>query len=87
MIRPLPKALAGYLAEHPDKFDEGWTEKDCSEGEDRPWSYWVYLRKGWANTAVEPWGGMHIIHESTVREVKRQFRLATRCECDDCKGS
>ena len=86
-MKPLPKALQAYLSKHPDKFDEGWTEKDYSEGDHKPWSHWVYLKKGWANTEVDPWGGMHIIHESSSREVRRQFKLAKRCTCDECKGS
>jgi len=85
-MKPLPKALHDYLAKSPDKFDEGWLEKDYSEGGNKPWSYWVYLKHGWANTEVDPWGGLHVIHESSVREVKRQFKLATKCICDDCKA-
>jgi hypothetical protein len=85
MEKPLPEKLKAFLSSYSDKFDEGWLEKDYSEGDDKPWSYWVYLKKGWANTEVDRAGGMHIIHESSVREVKRQFKLAQRCTCEDCK--
>jgi hypothetical protein len=85
MMKPLPKSLQSFLAKHSDKFDEGWTEKDYSEGDDKPWSYWVYLKKGWANLAQDPWGGLHIIHESSIREVKRQFKAIGPCKCDDCR--
>lgn len=85
--KPLPKALREFFAKHPDKFDEGWTEKDYSEGEDKPWSHWVYLKPGWANLSVEPFGGLHIIHESSAREVRRQFKEVGPCCCDDCKNS
>ena len=84
-MKPLPKTLLSFLQAKPERFDEGWLERDYSEGDDKPWSYWVYLQKGWANTEVDPAGGMHIIHESSIREVRRQFKLATRCSCDDCR--
>lgn len=83
--RPLPKSLQDYLGIHPDKFDEGWLEQDGWNSE-RPnaWNYWVYLKPGWANTVMEPWGGMHIIHESSIKEVKYQFSRASRCQCKGC---
>jgi hypothetical protein len=27
-MKPLPKSLRSFLAKHPDKYEEGWSEQD-----------------------------------------------------------
>ena len=85
-MKPLPETLRKFLEAHPDQFDEGWTERDYSEGDHRPWSHWVYLKPGWHNAVVDPHPGLHIIHESSTREVKYQFARIKPCNCDDCEA-
>lgn len=82
--RPLPKSLREFLAAHPGKFHEGWTEKDYSGGEASPWTHWVFLQPGWRNAVLDPVAPVHIIHEGTIKEVLRQFRGAKPCRCEEC---
>jgi hypothetical protein len=79
--KPLPKSLLALFAKHPERFDEGWTEKDYSAGNDHPWSHWVYLKRGWAF----PEKGSHIIHETTVKEVRQAWAEVMPCDCEDCR--
>ena len=45
---------------------------------------WIELKYGWANLCDEPNGGLHGIHEDTVRDALRKFRGAGPCDCADC---
>ena len=45
---------------------------------------WIELTYGWANLDDEPSGGLHFIHEDTVRAALRVFRDIGPCVCPDC---
>ena len=83
VMRELPKSLQKFLAKHPEKFSDGWSEKDGSNEADpyNGWSHWIYLKPGWCY----PEPGAHIIHEDTVKIVKRCFRDVEPCTCSDCQ--
>lgn len=44
--------------------------------------YWIYLRAGWINPALET----HLIHEYTLRECEKQLRGLIPCDCEECKS-
>lgn len=77
--KTLPKSLVTLLAKNRDKFEEGHTEQDDFNGAGT-WSHWLYLKPGWCY----PEPGAHIIHESTVREVKAALKSVRPCACADC---
>jgi hypothetical protein len=82
-MKPLPKSLLKFLAKHPTMFEEGWSEQDGYNEKNRDgWAHWVYLKHGFHNGDV----GSHIIHECSVKEVKRAWRFVAPCACDDCKN-
>lgn len=81
--KALPASLQKLVAKYPDRFDEGWTEQDSFE-RNGSWTHWVYLKRGWHNAVIDPWPGVHIIHEPTVKEVRRQFLGAKPCTCESC---
>ena len=45
---------------------------------------WIELTYGWANLYDEANGGLHSIHENTVRDALRVFRDVGPCDCPDC---
>lgn len=58
---------------------------DSISYEGREGGFWIYLGNGYCNSEMEPWGGMHIIHERTLSECIVQLKHATKCPCEDCK--
>lgn len=45
---------------------------------------WIELRYGWANTYDEPWGGLHGIHENTLKDALLRWDGIKPCACADC---
>ena len=45
---------------------------------------WIELTYGWANLYDEANGGLHFIHEDTVRAALGVFRDIGPCVCPDC---
>jgi len=45
---------------------------------------WIELESGWGNFYDEPRGGLHGIHETSVRAALRALRGARPCDCADC---
>ena len=78
----LPKSIQALRAKHPDKIDDAFTERDYGGDNISGWSIWVYLKRGWINTATET----HSIHEDNVREVMKMWKMVKPCECNDCKS-
>jgi hypothetical protein len=64
------KTLNELAATHDDKIT-CWS-KDVD-------GYWLYLKYGWQ------WGGGHMIHEMTIKEVIAEFRKIEPCDCIECK--
>lgn len=47
--------------------------------------FWIYLGNQFCNREMEPFGGMHIIHEDNPSACLSQLRKANKCDCEDCK--
>ena len=45
---------------------------------------WIELIHGWGNFYDEPRGGLHGIHETSVRAALRALRGARPCDCAEC---
>jgi len=85
MMKPLPRSLQQAIAKkYADKVDEGWSEDD-GFNENGGWAHWVYLKPGWCNYLGDPWGGLHTIHECTVKDVLAYLKEVRPCDCGQCK--
>jgi hypothetical protein len=82
MYRPIPDTLKKFAKAHPDRIEKIECERDEFRGDrgSMAWSYWVYLKPGW----ILPGHETHQIHEGTIAEIKSQFQLIRKCDCDEC---
>ncbi len=75
-----PKALLDILADpRVDDFTMEGVRPGKKTGEHD--GYWVYLNPGWN------WDGVHVVHEYSVEDVRREFKRIQRCEAGcDCES-
>jgi hypothetical protein len=64
------KTLNDLMIHHDDKIATWYRDSD---------GYWIALHRGWQ------WGGVHCVHELTVKEVLVSIRDVEPCVCAECK--
>lgn len=69
----MSRTIQALVARNPDKVEEWYRDQD---------GYWIELKWGWRRERHDT---VHSVHADTVREVVRDFKLVTPCNCDDCR--